>query len=378
MPVYYAVGDALVTGEELIEKRVTGDLNDFLDGVARADPHAEITFSTGRATPASLTVELAAAEEGEVAGFEPIGLGKPLTIEIRHLYTGRHPRKTFFDKSKDMLFTSAMKGLADSAAAARAVNQVREGVTANTPIATVAATEQGTPLVYYTPALTEPGQIVTFEMIFDEFPKELFEMTGSAFKQAAGIPIFASASAYMLAAGMVVNLAGRIGENLFDGHVAFRATDLLAFDRPGAEIPQADFRLVVMDDFDRSILQKYSLKGGRLVDGSGMEYRGDHPYVVISLDGRKVDAYENFSPTAASAALLDRFFHIGEGKEQPLDPLIDALKLYNDLKFYERAKEAKARRDAITDTSSAAYKKAEAEYQALLANVLTDEFKPLD
>lgn len=377
MPVYYAVGDALVTQEELIEKRVTGDLGQFVDSLAKVDAHAEIEFSTGRATRNNLVLELPAAEEGGTAEFKPIGMGKPLTIEIRHLYTGHFPKKTLFDKTKDMLFTSAMKGLAVSAAAPRAINQVREGVGKHSNISTVAATEQGTPLVHYTPALTEPGQIVTFEMIFDEFPKDLFDMTSAAFTQAAGIPIFASASAHILAAGMVVNLAGRIGESLFDGHVAFRATDLLAFDRPGEEIPQADFRLVVMDNFDRSILNKYSLRGGRLVDSAGVEYRGDHPYMVISLDGRAVKAYENFSPTAASAALLERFFHIGEGKEQPLDPLIDALKLYNDLKFYERAKDAKARRDATADKNSKEYQKADAEYKALLANVLNKEFKDL-
>jgi len=42
--------------------------------------------------------------------------------------------------------------------------------------------------------------------------------------------------------------------------------------------------------------------------------------MVISLDGRKNVAYEAFTPTAASAILLDRFFGLNDGQEKPSVP----------------------------------------------------------
>jgi hypothetical protein len=377
MPVYYAIGDALVNDEELIEARATGKLKTFAADLKAKGQAAAVEFSTGKATGANLNLAAAPGVGGTTA-FTPIGMGKPLAVEVRHLYTGLHPEPGVFrDRPKDMMLSSAVKAPTVTAPAPRAINLLREGVNHNSDISTVAATEPGTPLVYYVPALTEPAQVVTLEMIFDMFPQDLFTMAGRALTQAAGIPIFAPASGYLMAAGMIINIIGRIGEKLFDGRVALRVTDQLAFDRPGSEIPRADFRLLVMENFDPRILQTHAVRGGKLVNTStGAPYAGDHPYAVVSLDGAEKKAYEAFRPTAVSAVLLERFYHVG-GQGQPLDPLVDALKVYNDLQFYQRAKDAKGRRDAITDTNSDAYKKADADFQALRKNVLTQEFKDL-
>ena len=97
--------------------------------------------------------------------------------------------------------------------------------------------------------------------------------------------------------------------------------------------------------------------------------------MVFSLDGRKNDDYEQFAATAASAALLERFYHIGEGQEQPLDILMDAVGLYNDWQFKEKAEALKAKLDAA-ETGSEEKKKLQEQYDAYVANIQTEELKP--
>ncbi len=59
--------------------------------------------------------------------------------------------------------------------------------------------------------------------------------------------------------------------------------------------------------------------------------------MIISLDGSKQDAYNEFSATAASAVMLDKYYNIKSGKTQSLDLMIDALKLYNDWSCWKKA-----------------------------------------
>ena len=89
--------------------------------------------------------------------FEPIGIGRPLIVEVRRVYTGSHPAPGWFSESKDMLVTSAMKSIATFNAAPRAVNFLKKGVERKTTLTQVAATSDGTPLVYYSFAMTRPA-----------------------------------------------------------------------------------------------------------------------------------------------------------------------------------------------------------------------------
>jgi hypothetical protein len=83
------------------------------------------------------------------------------------------------------------------------------------------------------------------------------------------------------------------------------------------------------------------------------------------------------SPTcpAASAALLERFHHIGEGQEQPPDILMDAVGLYNDWQFKEKAEALKAKLDAA-EPDSEEYNKLKDQYDAYVANIQTEDLKP--
>lgn len=375
MAVYYALGDAIVTEDELREKQVLGNIASFARSLHEARAGAMLEFSTGRLTMENIRKSIL-LPTGEPTPFHEVGPGKPLTIEIRHVYTGNYPKGGVFDDTKDMLVTSAMKSIATFNAAPRAINFLARDVRKGYNVTTPAATEKGTPLIHYTPALTEKNTILTLEIGFDEFPDELFEITGNALRKAAGIPLFVSANTYLLAAGAITRLLGKIGSKVFDNAPVFKGTELLPFVRPGDVPPQADFRIITDDNGCEDMFKEYRVDdSGQLVDNHGHHYDGDTPYIVISLDGRKNDEYASFSSTAASAAMLERFYTIREGQEHGIELLTEAVKLYNDWTFRKKAdKLANELKELGQD--SVGYRKKKADYDALTANILEDLLKP--
>lgn len=373
--LYYAMGTALVTRDELVEKAATGALTNFANAL-RLKRDETIDFSTGIATTQNLLLPLARGRPEERTKFTPVGMGTPLTIELRHVYTGDQPRAAFLQKKKDMIVTSSMKGFTTYTSAPRAVNMLEKGVTPKTDFKNIAAPSPGTPLIFYVPAVTEPATALSVEVMFDNFPDQVFTTVGNAFTSAAGIPIFASASVYLIAAGMITKLLGAAGHGLFDGHTGFRANDTITFARPGAPVAQADYRLLTQSSFDEAILQKYQLNlDGVLVDDRGKPFAGNDPYVVISLDGAPQPHYNGFVPTAATAGLLDQFFTVKDGVEQSAQSLIDAMKIYSDWIFRGKADKLKAELDKMNPQSEE-YKKKKAELDAAIKNIISKELQP--
>jgi hypothetical protein len=352
--LYKAYGNELVDNRTTVEMVASGRIAGFEREAAAAEPR----------------------HFGLTVPFTEVGIGKPLTVELRHIYTGQYP-KGVFGYNDGMLVTSAIKSLSTFNAAPRAINYLRESAKKGTNLPAPAATEDGTPLMFYTPALTEKNTVLTIEIIFDNFPEALVQGVGSAFMAAASIPLFIDKSMPLLAAGAVIKLAGRLAEKLVDGRPAFSVTESLSFLRPGDDRPDEGFHLMTEDGFDLEAEGcEFDPDNGTLVyKSSGAAYDGPHPYVVFSLDGTENEDYELFTPTAASAALLKQFYHIGEGQQQPLDTLLDAVKLYNDWQFRTKADKA-GKELAQLEQGSEAYDKKQAEYNAFVANILNESLRP--
>lgn len=376
MAVYRILGSAMVSNAEFQEKAFMGHFSKFKNNLTKKATNAVIDFSNGRLDAKNI-IKTLAQPAGKKTPFVPIGPGQPLTIQIRHLYTGKYPKTTIFDKDKDMLVTSAMKSIATFNAAPRAINFLTKDVKKKHEMSNPAATDDGTPLIHYTPALTEMNTLLTIEFGFDEFPNQAFDIVGNALSQAAGIPLFMSASTHLLAANSILKLAGEIGSRVFDKSPVFKATESLGFAIPDQIIPTADFRLIVEDNVDvNKEFKNYNPTAKGLVTKSGKKYSGDIPYVIISLDGRKNDNYKDFIPTAASAVMLEKFYSIREGQGRTLDPLVDAIKIYNDYKFRLKADDLQKELDKITDKTSEEYKAKKEEYDANVSNILDELLAP--
>lgn len=115
-------------------------------------------------------------------------------------------------------------------------------------------------------------------------------------------------------------------------------------------------------------------QNGQVVDQSGKVYKGEVPYIVISLDGTKTDEYNSFTPTAAGAAVLSRFFGVKNKQEQSLDILLNALKLYNDFSYRQQIDQLDKQ---IADLPGGAEKDALVKKrEALVKNIMQEILKP--
>jgi hypothetical protein len=305
--------------------------------------------------------------------FAPIGLGQPLTILIRDVYTGRHPKKSILGGGgKHMAVVSALKDYATFAPSSRAVNFMEKDIGAHKHLRAPAATSAGTNIVAYSPAVLSDQLHYTVEMTFDRFPEGLVDAIGGAFKTAANLPILLPAQNYLLAAGSVIKIVSEWGNALADGKAAFSVTDTLDFNIPGSIPPSADFRVLGSEEHEGL---KYDPARG-LLRADGKPYDGDEPYVVVSLDGAARPALETFAPTLATAEQLKQFFAMKDGTEASIEAVVEGLKLATDLKYRDQAKNLKAA--LATEPDGPKKQDMQKRLSALQDNILSPELKLKD
>ena len=376
--IYYALGSALITGDELFTPSVQEKITEFTSNLLKTKTSEEITFSNGIMSPQDFTETITTLNTNNQIEFKPIGLCLPLTIMIREVYTGKYPKTNIFSGKKGMLITSAVKSIATFEAKPKAINFLQNEIGSHHRTSRPSASTQGTPIIFYSPALLERALTLDLTMVFDNFPKEIFEQVGNFFSSAAGLPIFLAQSAYLVGAGMLLKLIGDAGEAIFDGNPSFNSSDAIDIFLPGSPPMLPGFALITsgnVDELDQNFRDAYKINSeGKVVDSAGKQYTGDVPYIVISLDGTKSEELESFTPTAASAAVLSKFFGVKNKQEQSLDVLLNALKLYNDFSYRKQIDQLDEKIATTTDKDEkAAFQK---KRDALLKNIGENLLKP--
>jgi hypothetical protein len=374
--LYFAQGSALITEEEVAENKEK--LSSFYTALAADKTPSMITFSTGELSEKNMLTNGTTNEDNPVP-FSPLGPGKPLTIIISEVYTGKYPDVGFLSGKKDLLVTSAVKSIASFDAKPRAINFLKDKVKPNSRILRPGASEQGTPVVFYSPALMENSLTLDLSIVFDQFPKEAFSTVGKAFESAAGIPIFITASVYLLAAGAISKLVGIAGEALFDGKPCFSASEPLNIYWPGTVPLQPGYAVITDGNADRiseDFRTNFQLNNmGQLVDKAGKKYDGEIPYIVLSIDGSEHEELADFSPTAASTAVLSKFYGVKDGESQPINVLVDAIKVYNDMHY--RLDIDRLDREIAKTTDTAKLDTLQKKREAIIKNILTELMKPV-
>lgn len=315
---------------------------------------------------------------GTPVKFQEIGLGKPLTIEIREVYTGKYPSQGFFQPDRSMLITSAMKGLLTTGGQPRAVNYLTGKLKPKSRLKAVAATDPGTGLVCYSPAVTEGSYSLTIEVGFNTFNDTLLKQIGSIFKSAATFPLFVAAAPYLVGADMVFKIGADLGHLLLNAGTVLAHTQSLDIFHPGVPPLPAGYYWIVPDGPEGEALRASCTltEDGTVVGSDKKPYSGDVPYVVISLDGREQEEkFKQFTPLQATADQLSSFFNLGDSGAAVAGSIVSALKLANDLEFRTRA-DRTAKLLAGETEGSDRYKELKAQYEALLKNIQSDEMKP--
>jgi hypothetical protein len=355
------IGKVLVDGEEFAER--AGEFDKFVENARAAQRKGKLgdeafRFEAGKALARDLRLEDSPAPKVRGAGqpaeveFEPIGIGRPLSIEILHVYAGDLPT-TVLRRTPDVLVTSAARAWTVAEAAPRALNRLAKDV-GRRQVVDFPAVGSGSRLVFYSKAMTEDSTSVTVELVADSFPDEAFQQLSGLLGKAAGLPVFASASLYLTAGSLLTRALGALGEKLVDGRPFFADTLDILFSTAGVEAAQSHKALLVNRGTEPEFRGKYEFPPGsyELVStADGRPYQGPAPYVAVAIDGHRRVSYESFAPALATAALLDRFHHLSGSDGQLAETLYGALELYNDVAFAKKAEQARADLEGATPGS---------------------------
>jgi len=347
MPIYHPTPKGLINREEFLSRKDD-------DG---------ISFAVGQAT----------ASAAAARGFVQISVGQPLNILLRQVYTGRFPQKHLLSNSRPMLLTTALKDITTTSAAVRAVNIVKDKVQPGKSFSGPAASAEGTNLVYYSPAVASPLITITVELIFQDLDPQIFDRASQLFGSLGGIPIFMPASGYLMGASTILKLAGNIGQALLDGQPVLSESMQIDFSFGGGSIPVPGYWVFSANPIDLNTF-KFDPANG-LIDNSGKPYSGDEPYVVLSVDGTKVQGLSNFTPLLASAGVLGRFYNQKDGSEVLSDTILNSVKLYNDLTYRKKADDLKQQLAGLQQGSSD-FANVKTQFDALVANIEEPRLKP--
>jgi hypothetical protein len=359
MPTYFDLGGSLVTQDEYLARNISN-----------ADAFAPRT----KLADGTLTEQKLAFLEPGQQDFTEIGIGKPLSVWITSAYVGSLPPKSSFRK-KGCLLTSAVKSWSYQNAKPRALNAIKKSVERHKEIE-FSATESGTRIAFYSPSLVDEQLEVTVEMAFDDIDEDFYSSIGDILSSAGSLPVFASASTYFLAAGALFKIGGRIANGLRDNEAEFSTTGTLNFDNAGEKV-KAGYRLMTRSAIDSKTLGGLAIKNGKLVEKASPDapYAGDIPHIIIAIDGARKQSLKDFAAQAASANLLQRFYNIRENGQTQADALVDALKLYNDARYRDDAREILDLM-ASDQLSEDEKKKLKTRYDAIIRNIVNKEFIP--
>ncbi|MEM0995293.1 MAG: hypothetical protein AAGI49_19835 [Bacteroidota bacterium] len=380
MAVLYSFGNVLTDASELAEKMHLGDLEAFVKAATKGEDKS-FEFRGGRLRTKDLTDNT----KLDLPNFTQPGIGKPLSVEILSVYTGDAPQR-FFGGKKDLLVVSGVKSAQTYGRAPKALNQLVEKIEDNQYLQPGAFT-QGSPIVYYSPAVDVSTTLCSFELVADSFNRDLFDVIGRLFSSSAGLPIFAPINGYLIVGGALVRMAGKLGNAIFETSPFLKEDIAFRFETPIVPIAQAK-QMVICNERDKDKFKGYepgltSEIGGNkrpvlLNKRSGKAYRGEAPYMMISVDGRRRDALKEFTPKLASAAMIEKFY--GSSLEvQEIDILEDAMLLYNDFYYYQKAKELEnslmSPDGGTIDTNSTAFQRSKNLLNAYVNNIRAEVFR---
>lgn len=375
MAISYFFGDTMVELNEVLEKNAMGVFAKFNKTTSKGI-ETSIQFRNGVFSSKSTNDNSGV----ELPNRTPIGIGKPLSIEILSVYTGDAPNKVFGGK-KDMLVVSGVRSANSHEESPRAINQILKKAEDHQYIQPSAFC-QGSPIVYYKSAVDVSTILCSFEIVADTFSEQTFDLVSKLFTKTASIPLFFTSSQYLLAGSSIIKMAGDLGKALFESKAFLKGDIPFYYDSPDMPIAYARAAMAY-NTKDSEAFEDY--KPGFVKDGDNIrrslvhketckEYRGNAPYILVSIDGRNRDEeLKNFTPKIAATSVLEKFY--GSNIEtQSTEILETAIMLYNDMNYHNKAKKLKEEISKMQPNSKE-YRKAKDLLNAYKANILNELFK---
>ncbi len=319
-------------------------------------------------------------ERNTAQAFTPVGIGRPLLVEILTVYTGDAPGG-FLGGKPDLLVVSGVKGAQTFDAAPRAINQLEEDIK-DRQYVQQAAFSKGSSIVYYTDCLENTTTLCSFELVVDSLQKNTVDSVAKMFATAAGLPIFVPANLYLLAGSVLIKLVGELANSfearpflsdtmdlrfLTSGMPNFKSGHYIVYNKEDRN-EFSDYRIDIQNDgFGRLEIRLVHCQNGK-------EYKGNAPYIVVNIDGKHRPDLEGYAPKLASAALLEQFYGKKNRSGQFIHTLESALELYNDFTYRKKAEQLLDKIQGIP-IGSDEFLLAKLLFEAYINNIRNDIFK---
>lgn len=295
------------------------------------------------------------------------------------MYTGDVPRFGVRGKA-DVLVTLQVGVLHQHATATQAtIHHLQENVRENQTLLPSAA-QAGSSVVYHSPILEDRNLSIDLRMDFDTFDGSNVKSVASLAQEAGALPLFAPASGFLLAGGILLKAFADLATALGKSSRQYK-TEPLYFQGPNPNRQGAGY-LVFHEGED---LDYYKAKWSRNAADecelvvyhptSGEIYQGDRSYVVVSVDGAERPELADFQVKKAAAEQLQRFQDTESTTKATTDFLLDAIRLIQDKAYYEQALELQSKLDGeIPDDERQPLKEQLHRYKD---NIVNDVFKDL-
>lgn len=304
----------------------------------------------------------------------PVGLGKPLSIRIKSMFSGGNAwhRKTGKSGIGDVLVTSAVKNPLFHDAAALAMNYYFPKAQTEQRLKPL-ATSAGSDVIFYSPGMVHGSLQVQVQMSFDRFDEERYLRWTKAVGAVAGLPVFAvpgphgvGLKALIVAAENAAQVILRSVDRWIDGSNDWISTGSIHLAEAGETQAQSGYVLFYGNDQDHapnvpggnpgSLLfekefkrrnEQYVVRDGtlRYRDTPDRMVLQGEPYVLAILNGAKETDLRQWAPTAVTAILADRFLNM---EENGSSDLVEILRAYNDIVMARRISEIDAELDDET------------------------------
>src|SRR5690606_11648087 len=190
--------------------------------------------------------------------------------------------------------TSGIKSLATHDSAPKAINQIVKKISDHSYYKPNAF-DRGSSIIYYTPSLDIETILCSFHLVADTFNEKTFQRISEMMKAAGSLPVFAPAQGVLIAGGIISDMVGNLGKAIFESNPFFKGNLEIKLNSPGQIITKASHVAIIEDqhytEFINYKTQNINMNGNssmRLVNKiSGETYRGDKPYLLLSIDGRQ-------------------------------------------------------------------------------------------
>ena len=309
----------------------------------------------------------------------PIGIGKPLSVEILSYYTGEFGRS---NRDKQLLICSSIKGFADINVNPKAINQLIMKAEER-KLMIPSAASHGSQLLFYTKALDQSKIMINVEMGINRVNSNVLDGVANLVESASNVPAFLSAKSQLLIGAKAIRMGNK-------------ALEFFAESKPKL---QDDLHINIDDDFfkDTESGVKVLVPNGKdmhfkdytpFLDNvlgnpcyklihkeTKKEYSGELPYIFIGISGKERPSLDNFLPLLASQEILQDFFNERESiANDTLNNLNEAMSLYNDMKYLKKANEL-ARQLEDMNKDSDEYEKNLSLFEAYRENIMEDVIK---